>query len=63
MIVMQSWAIFYLACKPNPYTFVKIPSAKRAKGYSNEESKDKMLLMQVCLEVAKIKGGGPPPPS
>ena len=30
-----------MACEPNPATFVKIPSAMRAKGYSDEESKDK----------------------
>jgi hypothetical protein len=43
-------------------TFVKISSAIQAKGYSNEESKDKTLQMQVCREVTKIKGGDPPPP-
>ena len=30
-----------MACEPNPATFVKISSAMRAKGYSDEESKDK----------------------
>ncbi len=32
------------------------------KGYSNEESKNRMLQMQVCREVEKIRGLDPPRP-
>ena len=49
-------AIFFVACKPNPATFVKILSAMRAKRYSDEESKDKTMQMQVRWEIGKIKG-------
>ncbi len=33
-----------------------------AKGYSDEESKNRMLQMQVCREVEKIRGLDPPHP-
>ncbi len=33
-----------------------------AKGYSNKESKNRMLQMQVHLEGEKIRGLVPPPP-
>jgi hypothetical protein len=55
-------AIFFVACKPNPSTFVKIPSVMQAKGYSDKESKDKMLQMQVCRETEKLEEGTPPRP-
>ena len=55
-------AIFFVVCKPNPATFVKIPSVMRAKRYSGEESKDKTMQMQVHWEIGKINGGDPPHP-
>ena len=55
----KNGAIFFVVCKPNPATFVKIPSVMRAKGYSDKESKDKTMQMQVHREIGKIKGGDP----
>jgi hypothetical protein len=55
-------ANFFVACKLNPATFVKISSAMRAKRYSDEESKDKTMQMQVRWEIGKINGGDPPHP-
>jgi hypothetical protein len=42
---------------------IKIPAVMMAKGYSNKESKNRTLQMQVCWEVEKIRGLDPPPPS
>jgi hypothetical protein len=41
---------------------VKIPAAMMAKGYSNEESKNRTLQMQVRREVEKTRGLDPPCP-
>ncbi len=55
-------ATFFLMCKShiNPDMRIKIPAAMMAKGYSDEESKNRMLQMQVCREVEKIRGLDPP---
>jgi hypothetical protein len=37
----------------NPDMRMKIPAAMMAKGYSDEESKNRTLQMQVCREVKK----------
>ncbi len=55
-------ARFFLACKPNPDTRVKIPPAIRAKGYSNEEAADQILIQQVHCKVKKIRGENIPDP-
>ncbi len=41
---------------------VTIPAAMMAKGYSDKESKNRMLQMQVHWEVDKIRGLDPPRP-
>ncbi len=43
-------AKFFLMCKShiNPDMKVKIPAGMMAKGYSNKESKNRTLQMQVC---------------
>jgi hypothetical protein len=53
-------AIFFVACKPSPVIFFKIPSAMQAKEYSDEESDDKTLQMQVHWEIEQLKEGIPP---
>jgi hypothetical protein len=55
-------AKFFLMCKShiNPDMRIKIPAAMIAKGYSNEESKNRMLQMQVRREVKKIRVLDPP---
>jgi hypothetical protein len=52
---------FFFMCKSNinPDTRIKIPAAMMAKGYSNKESKNRMLQMQVRREVEKIRGLDP----
>jgi hypothetical protein len=57
-------AKFFLVCEShiNPDMRVKIPAAMMAKGYSDKESKNRMLQMQVCQEVKKIRGLDPPHP-
>jgi hypothetical protein len=57
-------AKFFLMCKSyiNPDMRIKIPAAMMAKGYSNEESKNRALQMQVRREVEKISGLDPPCP-
>jgi hypothetical protein len=56
-------AKFFLRCKrnPDPKMRVKFPAAMKAKGYSKEESKDRILGQQVCQEVAKSREWDPPP--
>jgi hypothetical protein len=51
-------AKFFLMCKShiNPDMRIKIPAVMMAKGYSDEESKNRTLQMQVCQEVEKIRG-------
>jgi hypothetical protein len=44
----------------DPETRVKISAAMMAKGYLDGESKHRMLQMQVCQEVKKIRGIGSP---
>jgi hypothetical protein len=46
----------------NPDMRIKIPAAMMAKGYSNEESKNRTLQMQVLQEVEKNQGIGSPLP-
>ncbi len=57
-------AKFFLMCEShiNPDMRIKIPAAMMAKGYSDEESKNRMLQMQVPREVEKIRGLDPPRP-
>jgi hypothetical protein len=48
-------AKFFLMCKShiNPDMRINIPAAMMAKGYSDEESKNRTLQMQVHREVEK----------
>ncbi len=57
-------AKFFLMCKShiNPDMRIKISAAMMAKCYSNKESKNRMLQMQVRREVGKIRGLDPPHP-
>jgi hypothetical protein len=57
-------AKFFLMCKSHidPDMRIKNPAVMMAKGYSDEESKNRMLQMQVHREVEKIRGLDPPPP-
>jgi hypothetical protein len=58
-------AIFFVACKPNTATRVKIPNATRIRGYSQSEATNRGLQMQVHCKAEKIKGEaipGPPAP-
>ncbi len=57
-------AEFFLMCKShiNPDMRIKIPAVMMAKGYSDEESKNSTLQMQVHQEVEKIRGLDPPCP-
>ncbi len=50
-------AKFFFMCKSriNPDMRIKIPAAMMQKGYSNKESKNRMLQMQVHREVEKIR--------
>jgi hypothetical protein len=40
----------------NPDMRVKTPAAMMAKGYSDKESKNRMMQMQVYRKVKKIRG-------
>jgi hypothetical protein len=57
-------AKFFLMCEShiNPDMRIKIPAAMMAKGYSNEESKNRTLQMQVRREVENIRGLDHPHP-
>jgi hypothetical protein len=57
-------AKFFLMCKSriNPDMRIKIPAAMMAKAYSDKESKNRMLQMQVHQEVEKFRGLDPPRP-
>ena len=57
-------AKFFLMCKShiNPDMRIKIPAAMMAKEYSDKESKNRTLQMQVRREVEKIRGLDPPHP-
>ncbi len=54
-----------MMCKShiNPNMRIKIAAVMMAKGYSDKESTNRMLQMQVRREVEKIRGLDPPPPS
>jgi hypothetical protein len=55
---------FFFVCERHmvPDMRVKIPAAMMVKGYPNKESKNRMLQIQVCREVKKIRGLDPPCP-
>jgi hypothetical protein len=57
-------AKFFSMCKShiNPDMRIKIPAAMMAKGYSDKESKNRTLQMQVRREGEKIRGLDPPRP-
>ncbi len=46
-------ALFFLACEPNPVTRLSVPAAMRAKGYSDLEAADRILIQQVRRESQK----------
>jgi hypothetical protein len=46
-------AIFFRACEANPDTRLSIPAAMRAKGYSDVEAADRILVQQVRRESQK----------
>ena len=48
-------ALFFLACEANPDTRLSIPAAMRAKGYSDVEAADQILVQQVCRKSQKNK--------
>jgi len=50
-------AIFFVACKPNPATRVKILDVMRAKGCSDAKATAQILVQQVCQKhkAGKIK--------
>jgi hypothetical protein len=51
-----------LACEPNPVTRLSIPAAMRAKGYSDSEAADRILVQQVRRESQKYKSNDTPRP-
>ena len=55
-------ALFFLACEPNPVTRLSIPAAMRAKGYSDAEAADRILVQQVHPESQKNKSNDNPRP-
>jgi len=46
-------ALFFLACEANPATRLSLPAAMRAKGYSDVEAADRILVQQVHHESQK----------
>ncbi len=46
-------ALFFLACEANPATRLSISAAMRAKGYSDVEAADRILVKQVRRESQK----------
>jgi len=46
-------ALFFLAFEANPATRLSIPAAMRAKGYSDVEATDRILVQQVRRESQK----------
>jgi hypothetical protein len=46
-------AVFFRACEANPDTRLSIPAAMRAKGYSDVEAADQILVQQVRRESQK----------
>jgi hypothetical protein len=55
-------ALFFLACEPNPVTRLSIPAAMRAKGYSDSEAADRILIQQVRRESQNNKSNDTPRP-
>ena len=55
-------ALFFLACEPNPVTSLSIPAAMRAKGYTDVEAADQILVQQVRRESPKNKSNDTPHP-
>ena len=55
-------ALFFLACEPNPVTRLSIPAVMRAKGYSDAEAADRILVQQVRRESQKNKSYDTPSP-
>ncbi len=55
-------ALFFLACEANPDTRLSIPAAMRAKGYSDIEDADQILVQQVRCESKKNKPKDTPCP-
>ena len=55
-------ALFFLACEPNPVTRLSIPAAMRAKGYTDVEAADQILVQQVHRESQKNKSNDTPHP-
>ena len=52
----------WLACEPNPDTRLSIPATMRAKGYSDAEAADRILVQQVHRESQKNKSNDTPRP-
>ena len=46
-------ALFFLACEANPAMRLSLPAAMRAKGYSDVEATDRILVQQVRRESQK----------
>jgi hypothetical protein len=44
-------ALLFLACEANPDTRLSIPAAMRAKGYSDVEAANRILVKHVCARV------------
>ena len=55
-------ALFFLACEPNPVTRLSIPVAMRAKGYTNVEAANRILIQQVRCESRPQKTNDTPRP-
>jgi hypothetical protein len=47
-------ALFFLACEPNPVTRLSIPAAMSAKGYTDVEAANQILVQQVHCESKRI---------
>ncbi len=55
-------ALFFLACEPNPVTRLSIPAAMIAKGYTDVEATNQILVQQVRRKSQKIKSNDTPRP-
>ena len=55
-------ALFFLACEANPATRLSIPAATRAKGYSDVDAMNRILIQQVRRESPKNKAENSPRP-
>ena len=55
-------ALFFLACEANPATRFSIPAAMRARGYSDVDVMNRILIQQVRRESQKNKAGNSPRP-